>query len=50
MAKPTTDELTRMAREVFGRELSDAQAEAYRGRNRQNDGRSPNSELCENGV
>jgi hypothetical protein len=32
MAKPTTDELKRMAREVFGRELSDAQVEAYRGR------------------
>ena len=32
MAEPTTDELKRMAREVFGRELSDAQAEAYRGR------------------
>jgi hypothetical protein len=32
MAKPTTEELKQMAREVFGRELSDAQAEAYRGR------------------
>ena len=30
MAKPTTDELKEMARETFGRELSDAQAEAYR--------------------
>jgi len=28
----TVDELKRMARETFGRELSDAQAEAYRGR------------------
>jgi hypothetical protein len=28
----TIDELKRMARETFGRELSDAQAEAYRGR------------------
>jgi hypothetical protein len=26
------DDLKRMARETFGRELSDAQAEAYRGR------------------
>jgi hypothetical protein len=32
MAKPTTDELKEMARETFGRELSDAQAAAYRGR------------------
>jgi hypothetical protein len=32
MAKPTTDELKRIARESFGRELGDAQAEAYRGR------------------
>ena len=28
----TVDELKRMAREGFARELSDAQAEAYRGR------------------
>jgi hypothetical protein len=28
----TIDELKQMARETFGRELSDAQAEAYRGR------------------
>jgi hypothetical protein len=28
----TIDELKRMARETFGRELSDAAAEAYRGR------------------
>jgi hypothetical protein len=32
MAKPTTEELKQMARESFGRELSDAKAEAYRGR------------------
>ena len=32
MAKPTTDELKAMARENFGRELSEAQAQAYRGR------------------
>ena len=32
MSKPSLDELKRMARETFGRELSDAQAEAYRGR------------------
>jgi hypothetical protein len=32
MATPSLDELKRMARETFGRELSDAQAEAYRGR------------------
>jgi hypothetical protein len=28
----TIEELKRMARETFGRELSDAQVEAYRGR------------------
>jgi hypothetical protein len=28
----TIDELKKMARETFGRELSDAQVEAYRGR------------------
>ena len=32
MATPSLDELKRMARETFGRELSDAQAEGYRGR------------------
>ena len=32
MAKPTTDELRQMGRETFGRELSDAQIAAYRGR------------------
>jgi hypothetical protein len=32
MATPSLDELKRMARETFGRELSDAQVEAYRGR------------------
>jgi hypothetical protein len=32
MARPVLDDLKRMARETFGRELSDAQAEAYRGR------------------
>ena len=32
MAKPTVAELQEMARSVFGRELSEAQAEAYRGR------------------
>jgi hypothetical protein len=32
MAKPTTEELKAMARETFGRELSDEEAEAYRGR------------------
>jgi hypothetical protein len=32
MANPTVAELQQMAREVFGRELSEAQAEAYRGR------------------
>ena len=29
---PSLDDLKRMARESFGRELSDVQAEAYRGR------------------
>jgi hypothetical protein len=32
MAKPTTEELKEMARATFGRAISDAQAEAYRGR------------------
>jgi hypothetical protein len=32
MSRPSPDDLKRMAREAFGRELSDAQAEAYRGR------------------
>ena len=32
MPGPSMDDLKRMAREAFGRELSDAQAEAYRGR------------------
>ena len=32
MANPTVAELQEMARGVFGRELSAAQAEAYRGR------------------
>ena len=32
MSRPSLDELKQMARETFGRELSDAQAEAYRGR------------------
>ena len=32
MASPSLDDLKRMARESFGRELSDAQAEAYQGR------------------
>jgi hypothetical protein len=32
MSRPSMDDLKRMAREAFGRELSDAQAEAYRGR------------------
>jgi hypothetical protein len=32
MARPTTDELKVIAREAFGRELSDEEAEAYRGR------------------
>jgi hypothetical protein len=32
MSSPSLDDLKRMARENFGRELSDAQAEAYRAR------------------
>ncbi|MGH6918957.1 MAG: hypothetical protein ACREJ0_14790 [Geminicoccaceae bacterium] len=32
MAKPSVVELQEMARAIFGRELSDTQAEAYRGR------------------
>jgi hypothetical protein len=32
MSRPGLDDLKRMAREVFGRELSETQAEAYRGR------------------
>jgi hypothetical protein len=32
MSGPSIAELQRMARETFGRELSEAQAEAYRGR------------------
>jgi hypothetical protein len=32
MSRPSLDDLKQMAREVFGRELSDAQADAYRGR------------------
>ena len=32
MADPSVAELQEMARTVFGRELSEAQAEAYRGR------------------
>jgi hypothetical protein len=32
MPSPSLDDLKRMARESFGRELSDAEAEAYRGR------------------
>ena len=32
MSRPSLDELRRMARETFGRELSDAQVDAYRGR------------------
>ena len=32
MSRPSLDELRRMARESFGRELSEAQADAYRGR------------------
>ena len=32
MANPTVAELQEMARAIFGRELSEAQAEAYRGR------------------
>ena len=32
MSRPSLDDLRRMARESFGRELSEAQADAYRGR------------------
>jgi hypothetical protein len=32
MTKPTVAEIQQIARETFGRELSAAQAEAYRGR------------------
>ena len=32
MAEPTVEELQRIARETFGRELSPEQAESYRGR------------------
>ena len=32
MSRPSLDDLKRMARESFGRELSEAQADAYRGR------------------
>jgi hypothetical protein len=32
MSKPSIAELQKMARATFGRELSEAQAEAYRGR------------------
>ena len=32
MSRPSLDDLKRTARESFGRELSDAQAEGYRGR------------------
>lgn len=32
MSSPSLEELKRMARESFGRELSDTQVEAYRGR------------------
>jgi hypothetical protein len=32
MSRPSLDDLKRMAREAFGRELSEAQAGAYRGR------------------
>jgi hypothetical protein len=32
MAKPSVAEIQQIARETFGRELSPAQAEAYRGR------------------
>jgi hypothetical protein len=32
MSRPSLDDLKRMARETFSRELSDAQAEAYRSR------------------
>jgi hypothetical protein len=32
MSRPSLDDLKRIAREAFGRELSEAQAEGYRGR------------------
>jgi hypothetical protein len=32
MSRPSLDDLKRMAREAFGRELSEAQVEGYRGR------------------
>ena len=32
MSRPSLDDLKAMARETFGRELGEAQAEAYRGR------------------
>jgi hypothetical protein len=32
MSRPSLDDLKRMAREAFGRELSEAKAEGYRGR------------------
>jgi hypothetical protein len=32
MSRPSLDDLKRTAREVFGRELSETEAEAYRGR------------------
>jgi hypothetical protein len=32
MSRPSLDDLKRMAREAFGRELSEALAEGYRGR------------------
>jgi hypothetical protein len=32
MSRPSLDDLKQMAREMFGRELSDAQADAYCGR------------------
>jgi hypothetical protein len=32
MTQPSVAEIQRIARETFGRELSEAQAEAYRGR------------------
>jgi hypothetical protein len=32
MSKPTIEQLQKLARETFGRELTEAQVEAYRGR------------------
>jgi hypothetical protein len=32
MSRPSLDDLKRMAREAFGRELSETQVEGYRGR------------------